>query len=469
MNILIFAAGLGTRLKPLTDTMPKALVPIHGTPLLGILIQKLKNMYVAHSDCSCDTSNLHIVINIHHFADQIIQYVRDNDSFGIDIKFSDERDMLLETGGGLKKAMSLFPDDTPILIHNVDILSNVDLYSFYKQTVALFNSTSTHPQPAASLMVNSRNSSRYLLFDENDHLAGWTNVNTNEVKSPYPQCSPEQCKKYAFSGIHIVNPKVLKPYLDKWQGKFSITDFYIATCDKVSIIANYLSDLNIIDVGKLDTLDTLQSQDIEQYITSHEQGLNRLEYYFPNLTDIQRTQISQLYNLYFDWNQKINVISRKDIENLYEHHVLHSLSIAKVFQFPPNSRIMDLGCGGGFPGIPLAIMFPECQFHLVDSIGKKIKVAQSISESIGLKNVIFSHSRGEDIKGHYNTVVTRAVMPMNDLIKCVGKKTSCIIALKGGELDKELSDVHKPYKIWNISEIFSEEFFQTKKIISVKC
>lgn len=197
--------------------------------------------------------------------------------------------------------------------------------------------------------------------------------------------------------------------------------------------------------------------------------MNIILKYFPELTDIQKQQIEQLYQLYFDWNQKINVISRKDIENLYERHVLHSLAIAKLLPFAPKTSIMDLGCGGGFPGIPLAIMFPECKFHLVDSIGKKVKVAQAVSDSIGLRNTRFSHSRGKEIKEHYDVVVTRAVMPAKDLIKCVGKKTKSIIALKGGELDEELADIRNPYKVWNLSDIFTEEFFQTKKLIQIKC
>ena len=132
--------------------------------------------------------------------------------------------------------------------------------------------------------------------------------------------------------------------------------------------------------------------------------------YFPNLTPEQTSQFAQLYDLYTDWNSKINVISRKDIENLYERHVLHSLGIAKVISFRPETHVMDLGCGGGFPGIPLAILFPEVQFHLVDSIGKKVRVAQEVANAIGLKNVAFSHARGEEIKEKYDFVVTRAVM-----------------------------------------------------------
>ena len=198
--------------------------------------------------------------------------------------------------------------------------------------------------------------------------------------------------------------------------------------------------------------------------------------YFPNLTPEQTSQFAQLYDLYTDWNSKINVISRKDIENLYERHVLHSLGIAKVISFRPETHVMDLGCGGGFPGIPLAILFPEVQFHLVDSIGKKVRVAQEVANAIGLKNVAFSHARGEEIKEKYDFVVTRAVMSLVELIKCVRKNidhtqrnslTNGIIALKGGELDSEMASMRNICTTWDISDFFSEEYFETKKIVHV--
>lgn len=198
--------------------------------------------------------------------------------------------------------------------------------------------------------------------------------------------------------------------------------------------------------------------------------------YFPQLTEEQNRQYDQLEELYNDWNAKINVISRKDIDNLYERHVLHSLGIAEVIRFKPGTLIMDLGCGGGFPGIPLAIMFPECRFHLVDSIGKKVKVAQAVAESIGLTNVEFSHSRVEDIKDKYDFVVTRAVMPLVDLIKVSRKNISReqhnglpngIIALKGGELEREMASMRKICATWELSDYFTEEYFQTKKVVHV--
>ena len=198
--------------------------------------------------------------------------------------------------------------------------------------------------------------------------------------------------------------------------------------------------------------------------------------YFPDLTPEQTTQFAQLYDLYADWNAKINVISRKDIENLYEHHVLHSLGIAKVITFRPGTRVMDLGCGGGFPGIPLAILFPDVHFHLVDSIGKKVRVAQEVATAIGLKNVEFSHARGEEIKTKYDFVVTRAVMSLVELVKCVRKNIDTtqrnalpngIIALKGGELAGEMASMRNICTTWDLSQYFEEPFFDTKKVVHV--
>ncbi len=204
--------------------------------------------------------------------------------------------------------------------------------------------------------------------------------------------------------------------------------------------------------------------------------MEQLIKYFPNLSEEQTRQFTALRELYTDWNSKINVISRKDIDNLYEHHILHSLGIAKVIKFAPGTNIMDLGTGGGFPGIPLAILFPECKFHLVDSIGKKIKVATEISNSIGLKNVRLSHSRGEEIKDKYHFVVTRAVMPLVDLMKTAKKNIgneqfnllpNGIIALKGGELNAEMASMKNICTTWDLKDYFSEEFFETKKVVHV--
>lgn len=194
--------------------------------------------------------------------------------------------------------------------------------------------------------------------------------------------------------------------------------------------------------------------------------------YFPNLDEKQKEQFAALKELYTDWNAKINVISRKDIGNLYEHHVLHSLGIAKVIRFSPGTKIMDLGTGGGFPGIPLAIFFPEVKFHLVDSIGKKVRVASEVANSIGIKNVTFSHARAEEVKDLYDFVVSRAVMPLADLMKIVRKKISThqqnalpngLICLKGGELKHETMPFRNKTTMWSLSDYFNEKFFETKK------
>ena len=198
--------------------------------------------------------------------------------------------------------------------------------------------------------------------------------------------------------------------------------------------------------------------------------------YFPNITERQKEQFAALYDLYFDWNSKINVISRKDIENLYQHHVLHSLAIAKYITFKPGTTIMDMGCGGGFPGIPLAIMFPDVQFHLVDSIGKKVRVASEIANAIGLTNVRTSHSRAEEIKDKYSFVVSRAVMPMPDLVKICRKNVNKeqhnalpngIICLKGGDLQAELQPFKNCVDTIDLSNYFEEEFFKGKKVVYV--
>ena len=198
--------------------------------------------------------------------------------------------------------------------------------------------------------------------------------------------------------------------------------------------------------------------------------------YFPDLMEEQRRQFAALYDLYIDWNAKINVISRKDIENLYEHHVLHSLGIAKIINFRPGTSIMDLGTGGGFPGIPLAILFPEVKFHLVDSIGKKVRVATEVANAIGLKNVTFRHARAEEEKQLFDFVVSRAVMPLGDLIKIIKKNISPrqqnalpngLICLKGGELEHEAMPFKNKTTLHSLSEDFEEEFFQTKKVVYV--
>lgn len=198
--------------------------------------------------------------------------------------------------------------------------------------------------------------------------------------------------------------------------------------------------------------------------------------YFPELTDVQKSQFSALYDLYLDWNSKINVISRKDIENLYEHHVLHSLAIAKTVRFRPGTSILDFGTGGGFPGIPLAIMFPECRFKLIDGTGKKILVAQEVTKAVGLTNCSPVHLRGEEEKGKFDFVVSRAVMQLPDLMKIVRKNVSNkhqnalpngVICLKGGDVQAEVHPYRNIAEVTDISDFFSEEWFKGKHIIYV--
>lgn len=200
--------------------------------------------------------------------------------------------------------------------------------------------------------------------------------------------------------------------------------------------------------------------------------------YFPKLSEQQIKQFSALMELYSDWNAKINVISRKDIENLYEHHVLHSLAIAKAIHFRSGTKILDFGTGGGFPGIPLAIMFPDSQFKLIDGTCKKILVATEVASSIGLKNVVAEHLRGEDETGKFDFVVSRAVMPLPDLMKIVKKNISKksqnamgngIICLKGGNVEGEIHNFRRIAEVMKISNWFQEEWFKEKNVIYVPC
>lgn len=233
---MIFAAGLGTRLKPLTDTMPKALVRVGGQPLIWHVIMKLKAAGYER-----------IVVNVHHFAQQIIDYLQANDNFGLDIRISDETSGLLETGGGIKKAMPLFDPSEPILIHNVDILSNLD-----------FNSLSMVAPPDALLVVSQRNTKRYLLFDDEMILDGWTNIETGEVRSPYPALDPTDLKRLAFSGIHMIWPRLF-PLFQDMPERFGIIDFYLKYCHQCAFLGYEKKDLRLMDVGKLDTLDQAES------------------------------------------------------------------------------------------------------------------------------------------------------------------------------------------------------------------
>lgn len=196
--------------------------------------------------------------------------------------------------------------------------------------------------------------------------------------------------------------------------------------------------------------------------------------YFPNLTAEQIERFSALDSLYRDWNSKINVISRKDIDNLYEHHVLHSLAIAKILRFQAGTDVVDIGTGGGFPGIPLAIMFPECSFTLVDSVGKKIKVASEVAASLGLNNVNFVYDRMENVKQKFDFAVSRAAMSLDMLVKVCRKNLNKaghnalpngLICLKGGELETEVKAYSRIATLYNVSDFFSEDYFQTKKAV----
>ncbi|MBU8882269.1 16S rRNA (guanine(527)-N(7))-methyltransferase RsmG [Kaistella sp. DKR-2] len=197
-----------------------------------------------------------------------------------------------------------------------------------------------------------------------------------------------------------------------------------------------------------------------------------IEKYFPNLSEDQKNQFAKLDELYKEWNEKINVISRKDMESLYEKHILHSLGIAKVMQFAPNTKILDIGTGGGFPGIPLAILFPEVQFTLIDSIGKKITVVKEVSEGIGLKNVTAVHGRAEDLKAKFHFVVSRAVTQMPVFLRWLrGKfekeqfnpKHNGVLYLKGGDLAEELAGLKA--EIFSLKDFFESDFFETKKVV----
>ena len=202
--------------------------------------------------------------------------------------------------------------------------------------------------------------------------------------------------------------------------------------------------------------------------------MDKILKYFPEITERQKEQFAALLPLYEDWNSKINVISRKDMDNFYEHHVLHSLAIAKVQPFKPMAEILDVGTGGGFPGIPLAILFPDARFHLIDSIGKKIKVVQSVAEQLELKNVRTEQIRAEQLRGEYDFIVSRAVTDLSQFTQWVRGRISTIqyhklrngiLYLKGGDLTDELAPFKKKARTWDISDFFQEDYFLTKKVI----
>lgn len=235
MKAMIFAAGLGTRLKPLTDHMPKALVPVAGRPMLEHVILKLKAAGFNE-----------LVINIHHFGEQILDFLRANQNFGLTIHISDERDCLLDTGGGIRKAEPFFRGNEPFLVHNVDILSDTDLKALYEY----------HRQSGndATLLASRRKTIRYLLFDDEKRLCGWINKDTLQTKPEGFAYNPEHHHEYAFSGIHVISPSLFHYMDERWTGKFSIMDFYLQTCHEARIGGRLTDTLRLIDIGKPDTL-----------------------------------------------------------------------------------------------------------------------------------------------------------------------------------------------------------------------
>ena len=235
MKAMVFAAGLGTRLRPITDSLPKALVPVCGEPLLYHTLHKLKA--AGYTD---------VVVNIHHFPQMIREYLATHD-FGLNIGISDESSALLETGGGIAHAKDLLlPTDEPFLVHNVDIVSNLDIAWFRSQM---------HPDALATLLVSERQTQRYLLFDDDMRLVGWTNIGTGEVRSPYPGLDPSACRRFAFAGIHNISPEIFAAFdALGMPERFPIMDFYLDACARYPIYGVVAPSLQLVDVGKIDTL-----------------------------------------------------------------------------------------------------------------------------------------------------------------------------------------------------------------------
>jgi NDP-sugar pyrophosphorylase family protein len=236
---MIFAAGMGTRLKPLTDVMPKALVPIAGKPMLEHIINKLKRAGFTH-----------IVVNVHHFADMIIDFLNSNNNFDINISISDERNRLLDTGGGIKHASEFLQGNEPFLVHNVDIFSNVDLTEMYNQHCS--------QKSFATLLVSKRKTSRYLLFNAENSLCGWENKSTGELKLCDTNFLRNQCAEYAFGGIHVISPTIFNHFND-WADKFSIIDFYLSQAQTQDIHAYIPQQLRLIDAGTQEALAEVES------------------------------------------------------------------------------------------------------------------------------------------------------------------------------------------------------------------
>ncbi len=235
MKAMIFAAGLGTRLKPVTDHIPKALVPVGGIPMLQHVILKLKQAGFTE-----------LVVNIHHFGGQIIRFLQANQNFGVTIHVSDEQDLLLDTGGGIKKAAPLLGNKEPFLVHNVDILSDIDLQELYCRHL--------RNRCDATLLVSRRQTSRYLLFDEDARLCGWINKSARQTKPEGFVYQPGQYEEYAFSGIHVISPSLFHYMGGQWGGKFPIMDFYLHICREARICGYVANRLHLVDIGKPDTL-----------------------------------------------------------------------------------------------------------------------------------------------------------------------------------------------------------------------
>lgn len=243
MKAMIFAAGLGTRLKPITDSMPKALVPVEGKALLERVMRKLM-------DAGADS----FVVNVHHFPDQIKDFLAANDNFGAKVAVSDEQPDVLETGGGILNARTLIReagDEDGFLVHNVDILSNLDVRSFVSQV---------RPEALATLLVSERQTQRYFLFNDEMRLVGWTNTATGEVRSPFPDLDVEKCHKYAFAGVHYISDKVFEVMEDLgYEGRFPIVDFYLKAAGTHPIYGVAPAGLKLMDVGKISTLESCRS------------------------------------------------------------------------------------------------------------------------------------------------------------------------------------------------------------------
>ncbi len=234
MKAMIFAAGLGTRLKPITDTLPKALVPIAGKTLLEHVVTKLANAGFNE-----------LIINVHHHAEMIYSFLEEKKNFGLRIEISDEREMLLDTGGGIRKAARFFDDGKPFLVHNVDIISDVNLKELYQRHC--------ESDDLATLLVKHRDTARYLLFNHQMKMKGWTNIKTGEVKSPIENLQVKNYDKLAFSGIHVISPEIF-PYMANYPTKFPIMDFYIGSCGKINIGGVVNDEQKVIDVGKIESL-----------------------------------------------------------------------------------------------------------------------------------------------------------------------------------------------------------------------